>query len=261
MTRRPPRSTRTAPRFPYTTLFRSRRLPAQALRAARAGAAHQRHSPPRAATGAGDAAGQDRLRRILLRSGARGADARRRLRPTDHRRGFAAKGVGAAGRRADQPRRPGRGKRGQRQRPHHRRAGHPPAPQDRGRPEVPALSADCARHRLRADAGLTLRATAADDPPAPDKGALSAAPADPLYPHGAPGRVRRLLPRSLLGRSVLIIVTPLILLQVISTWVFYDRHYDTITKRLAQGLAGDVAAVIALLEPADRKSTRLNYSH
>src|SRR3546814_1800441 len=82
MTRRPPRSTRTAPRFPYTTLFRSRRLPAQALRAARAGAAHQRHSPPRAATGAGDAAGQDRLRRILLRSGARGADARRRLRPT-----------------------------------------------------------------------------------------------------------------------------------------------------------------------------------
>src|SRR3546814_5198543 len=93
----------------------------------------------------------------------------------------------------------------------HRRAGHPPAPQDRGRPEVPALSADCARHRLRADAGLTLRATAADDPPAPDKGALSAAPADPLYPHGAPGRVRRLLPRSLLGRSVLIIITPLIL--------------------------------------------------
>ncbi|HEY9539668.1 MAG TPA: ATP-binding protein [Kiloniellaceae bacterium] len=101
-----------------------------------------------------------------------------------------------------------------------------------------------------------MRATAADDPPAPDKGALSAAPADPLYPHGAPGRVRRLLPRSLLGRSVLIIITPLILLQVISTWVFYDRHYDTITKRLAQGLAGDVAAVIALLEPEPQLQER-----
>jgi len=74
---------------------------------------------------------------------------------------------------------------------------------------------------------------------------------DPLYPHGGPGPVRRFLPRSLLGRAVLIIITPLILLQVISTWVFYDRHYDTITKRLAQGLAGDVAAVITLLSRSD----------
>ncbi len=75
----------------------------------------------------------------------------------------------------------------------------------------------------------------------------SAAP-DPLYPRGGPGPIRRMLPRSLLGRAVLIIVTPLILLQVISTWVFFDRHYDTITKRLAQGLAGDVAAVVTLIE-------------
>ncbi|WP_340115667.1 ATP-binding protein [Pelagibius sp. 7325] len=72
-------------------------------------------------------------------------------------------------------------------------------------------------------------------------------PPDPLYPHGGPGPVRRFLPRSLLGRSLLIIITPLILMQVISTWVFYDRHYNTITKRLAQGLAGDVAAVTTLL--------------
>src|SRR3546814_9759681 len=49
---------------------------------------------------------------------------------------------------------------------------------------------------------------------------------------------------------------PLILLQVISTWVFYDRHYDTITKRLAQGLAGDVPAVIALLEPEPQLQER-----
>jgi len=79
-------------------------------------------------------------------------------------------------------------------------------------------------------------------------GSMNNAPPDPLYPKGRPGPLRNLLPRSLLGRSVLIIITPLILLQVISTWVFYDRHYDTITKRLAQGLAGDVAAVVSLLE-------------
>ncbi len=56
--------------------------------------------------------------------------------------------------------------------------------------------------------------------------------------------IKRILPRSLFGRSVLIIVSPLILLQVISTWVFYDRHYSTVTTRLSQGLAGDVATVI-----------------
>jgi len=63
--------------------------------------------------------------------------------------------------------------------------------------------------------------------------------------------IKRVLPRTLFGRSLLIIVTPLVLVQVIATWIFYDRHYDTITKRLAQGLAGDVAAVITLLSRSD----------
>ncbi|MCH8999311.1 MAG: HAMP domain-containing protein [Proteobacteria bacterium] len=59
--------------------------------------------------------------------------------------------------------------------------------------------------------------------------------------------IKRILPRSLFGRLVLIILSPLILLQVISTWVFYDRHYETVTKRLAQGLSGDIAAVIQMM--------------
>ncbi|WP_282607661.1 ATP-binding protein [Pelagibius sp. Alg239-R121] len=59
---------------------------------------------------------------------------------------------------------------------------------------------------------------------------------------------KRIIPRTLLSRSLLIIVTPLVLLQVVSTWVFYDRHYDTITKRLSQGLAGDIAVVIELIQ-------------
>jgi len=57
--------------------------------------------------------------------------------------------------------------------------------------------------------------------------------------------IKKILPHSFLGRSLLIIVSPLVLLQVISTWIFYESHYDTITKRLAQGLAGDIAAVMA----------------
>jgi len=56
--------------------------------------------------------------------------------------------------------------------------------------------------------------------------------------------LERLLPRSLLGRSVLIIVTPVILLQIISAWIFYDSHWQTVTRRLAESVAGDIDAII-----------------
>ncbi len=56
--------------------------------------------------------------------------------------------------------------------------------------------------------------------------------------------LKRILPRSLLGRSLLIIVIPLILLQLVSAWVFYDRHWETISRRLAAAVAGEIASVI-----------------
>jgi two-component system osmolarity sensor histidine kinase EnvZ len=57
-------------------------------------------------------------------------------------------------------------------------------------------------------------------------------------------QIKQFLPRSLLGRSLLIIVMPLILLQIVSTWIFYDRHWETITRRLATAVAGEIATVI-----------------
>ena len=56
--------------------------------------------------------------------------------------------------------------------------------------------------------------------------------------------LKRILPRTLFGRSLLIIVSPLILLQIISTHIFYDRHWDTITRRLANAIVGDIAMVM-----------------
>lgn len=60
--------------------------------------------------------------------------------------------------------------------------------------------------------------------------------------------IKRALPRSLFGRSLLIIVTPLILLQLISTWIFYERHWDTVARRLAGGVAGDIAMMAETME-------------
>ena len=67
--------------------------------------------------------------------------------------------------------------------------------------------------------------------------------------------IKHLLPRTLFGRSLLIIVTPLILLQAMTAWIFYDRHWDTITWRLASSIAGDIAHVIEELRRAPDNGT------
>jgi two-component system osmolarity sensor histidine kinase EnvZ len=56
--------------------------------------------------------------------------------------------------------------------------------------------------------------------------------------------LKRFLPKSLLGRAVLIIVMPLVLLQIVATAIFFETHWDTITRRLANGVAGDVAVIV-----------------
>jgi len=60
--------------------------------------------------------------------------------------------------------------------------------------------------------------------------------------------IRKLLPRTLFGRSLLIIVTPVVLAQLVATWIFYDRHWETMTNRLAFAVAGEIAFVVDQLE-------------
>jgi len=60
--------------------------------------------------------------------------------------------------------------------------------------------------------------------------------------------LRRLVPRGLLGRALLIILVPLVILQAIALQLFYGSHLDVISRRLAAGVAGDIAMVVGLLE-------------
>ena len=60
--------------------------------------------------------------------------------------------------------------------------------------------------------------------------------------------LRRMVPRGLLGRALLIILVPLVVLQAIALQLFYGSHLDVISRRLAAGVAGDVAMVVGLLE-------------
>jgi len=63
--------------------------------------------------------------------------------------------------------------------------------------------------------------------------------------------LKRLLPNTMFGRSLLLIVAPLILVQIISAWVFYARHWETVSKRLSADVAGDIAMLIQGMKYAD----------
>ena len=53
--------------------------------------------------------------------------------------------------------------------------------------------------------------------------------------------LKRCMPATLFGRSLLIIVLPVALMQIAVTYVFFDAHWQTVTARLSEGLAGDIA--------------------
>src|ERR1700730_10106333 len=65
------------------------------------------------------------------------------------------------------------------------------------------------------------------------------------------GLLKRLLPRTMFGRSLLIVVVPLVLLQAIAAWVFYDRHWAAVSWRLSAGVVGDIALLIEAMQLAD----------
>ncbi|MEZ5932810.1 MAG: ATP-binding protein [Alphaproteobacteria bacterium] len=74
------------------------------------------------------------------------------------------------------------------------------------------------------------------------------APREPL--------LRQMMPKSLFGRSLLIVLLPLLILQAVLAYVFYERHWDTVTRWLAVGVAGEISLLADLIEKADRPETR-----
>jgi len=63
----------------------------------------------------------------------------------------------------------------------------------------------------------------------------------------APGKfIKRFLPRGLFGRSLIIIVAPMVLLQGVVTYIFFERDLDATTRRLARDVAADCALLVTL---------------
>src|SRR5262245_23536415 len=70
-------------------------------------------------------------------------------------------------------------------------------------------------------------------------------------------RFRDIMPKGLYWRTLLIIVAPAALLQLIITMVFLDDHWQATSKRMSQGVAADVALIIQLYE---RNPTAQNFA-
>jgi two-component system, OmpR family, osmolarity sensor histidine kinase EnvZ len=61
-------------------------------------------------------------------------------------------------------------------------------------------------------------------------------------------RLKKILPKSLFGRSIVILLTPLLIVQIVLGYIFFDRHTESILKNTAKNIAGDIALVVFLVE-------------
>ena len=57
-------------------------------------------------------------------------------------------------------------------------------------------------------------------------------------------RLKNFLPKGLYSRSLLIIIVPVVLLQGILTFVFLDRHWQLVTRKLSSAVASEIATFI-----------------
>jgi two-component system osmolarity sensor histidine kinase EnvZ len=71
--------------------------------------------------------------------------------------------------------------------------------------------------------------------------------------------VKSKMPAGLYGRALLIIIAPMVILQSVVAFVFMERHWNTVTRRLSAAVTQDIAALIDIYRtfPQDADSARL----
>ncbi|MEC7305997.1 MAG: ATP-binding protein [Pseudomonadota bacterium] len=68
-------------------------------------------------------------------------------------------------------------------------------------------------------------------------------------------QLRDYLPKTLFGRMLSIILVPMILVQVITIFIFYERHWDTVTRHMASQLAAEIGLLADRLGSSPDKAT------
>lgn len=60
--------------------------------------------------------------------------------------------------------------------------------------------------------------------------------------------LKRYLPKKLFGRTLAIMLTPVIIIMLVIAYVFFDRHWTNTTRRFADSIAGDVSSIVYMLK-------------
>ena len=57
-------------------------------------------------------------------------------------------------------------------------------------------------------------------------------------------RLKDFFPKTFFGRSLAIILIPVLILQCVLIYVFYERHWDDVGRRLALAIGGQISFII-----------------
>ena len=67
------------------------------------------------------------------------------------------------------------------------------------------------------------------------------------------GWIADVLPKGLYARALIIIIAPIVVLEGVVAFVFMERHWQAVTRRLSEATARDIAAVIDIYEDYPKK--------
>ena len=67
------------------------------------------------------------------------------------------------------------------------------------------------------------------------------------------------LPKGLYARALLIIIVPMVILQAVTAYVFMERHWNLVTRRLSSAVVADIASLVDVYGafPQDAERTQL----
>ncbi|MGI9404918.1 MAG: hypothetical protein ACR2O4_00990, partial [Hyphomicrobiaceae bacterium] len=58
------------------------------------------------------------------------------------------------------------------------------------------------------------------------------------------GWIVEIFPKGLYARALLIIITPIVILESVVAFAFMERHWESVTRRLSKATAGEIAAIM-----------------
>ena len=61
-------------------------------------------------------------------------------------------------------------------------------------------------------------------------------------------KFKKIIPSSLLGRSLIIVFIPIITLVTLTTFIFYQTSWNIISKRLTQSVVADINVIVKLID-------------